>query len=175
MVRGPDHRTNSNSFMWIRSAPRDNLAEFQGPHREITARRTTYSTQSATSRFMRATDPEIMDEHRVNTSRKRSPPNSTTMTTTTTPKSDSSGSVQVVEKPKPEVIDLSIEDIEDIFQTDVQEQAAIAAASKAESNAEEEVKRTGKAVKRKKNDDSDKTKSRRDSPGPDKDKGKRFA
>jgi hypothetical protein len=61
-----------------------------------------------------------------------------------------------------------------MFQTDVQEQAAIAAASKAESDVEEESKRTGKAVKRKKNDDSDKTKSRRDSLGPDKDKGKRF-
>ena len=124
---------------------------------------------------MRATDPEIMDEHKVNTSRKRLTPNLTTMTTTTSPKSDSSGSVQVVEKHNPEVIDLSIEDIEDMFQTDVQEQAAIAAASKTESEAEEEARRTGNAVKRKKNDDSDKTKSRRDSPGPDKDKGKRFA
>ena len=145
-------------------------------HREITAMSTTYSSQSATSRFMRATDPEIMDEHKVNTSRKRLTPNLTTMTTTTSPKSDSSGSVQVVEKHNPEVIDLSIEDIEDMFQTDVLEQAAIAvAASKAESDAEEETKRTRKAFKRKKNDDSDKTKSRRDSPGPDKDKGKRFA
>ena len=115
MVLGPDHRINPNSFMWIRSAPLDKIAEFQRPHREITARRTTYSSQSATSRFMRATDPEIMDEHKVNTSRKRLPPNTTTITTTTTPKSDSSGSVQVVEKPKPEVIDLSIKDIEDIF------------------------------------------------------------
>ena len=118
---------------------------------------------------MRATDPEIMDEHKVNTSRKRLTPNSTSMTTTITSKSESSGNVQEAAKPKPEVIYLSIEDIEEMFLTDVQEQAAIAAASKAES------KRTGKAVKRKKNDDSDKTKSRRDSPGPDKDKGRRFA
>ena len=126
---------------------------------------------------MRATDPNIMDEHRVNKSRKRSPPNSTTVTSTTTPKSDSSGSVQVVDKSKPDVIDLSIEDIEDMFQTVVQEQTAItAAAAKADSDAEEEeAKRTGKAVKRKKSDDSNKTKSRRDSLGPDKDKGKRFA
>ena len=144
-------------------------------HREITARSTTYSSQSATSRFMRATDPEIMDEHKVNTSRKRLTPNSTSMTTTITSKSESSGNVQEAAKPKPEVIDLSIEDIEDMFQTDVQEQAAIAAASKAESEAEEEARRTGNAVKRKKNDNSYKTKSRRDSPGPDKDKGKRFA
>ena len=112
----------------------------------------------------------------MNTSRKRSPPNSTIMTSTTTPKSDSSGSVQVVDKPKPDVIDLSIEDIEDMFQTDVKEQTAIAAAiTKANSDDEEEAKRTGKAVKRKKSEDSNKTKSRRDSPGPDKDKGKRFA
>ena len=144
-------------------------------HREITARSTTYSSQSATSRFMRATDPEIMDEHKVNTSRKRLTPNLTSMTTTITSKSESSGNVQEAAKPKPEVTDLSIEDIEDMFQTDVQEQAAIAAASKAESEAEEEARRTGNAVKRKKNDDIAKTKSRRDSPGPDKDKGKRFA
>ena len=125
---------------------------------------------------MRATDPEIMDEHKVNTSRKRSPPNATPVTSTTTPKSDSTGSVQVVDKPKPDVIDLSIEDIEDMFQTDAQEQTAIAAAiDKANSDAEEEAKRTGKAVKRKKGEDSNKTKSRRDSPGPDKNKGKRFA
>jgi hypothetical protein len=45
---------------------------------------------------------------------------------------------------------------------------------KAESDAEE-AKRTGKAVKRKRNDNSDKTKSRRDSPGPVKNKGKRLA
>ena len=120
MVRGPDHRTNPNSFMWIRSAPLNNIAEFQGQHREITARRTTYSSQSATSRFMRATDPEIMDEHKVNTSRKRSPPNSNSMTTTITPKSELSGNVQDVAKPKPEVIDLCIENIEDMFQTEVQ-------------------------------------------------------
>ena len=176
MVRGPDHRMNPNAFIWIRSAPLDRIAELQGPQREITARRPPNSSQSATSRFMRATDPEIMDEHRVNTSRKRSPPKSTITTTTTTPKSGSSGSVQVVDKPKLDVIDLSIEDIEVMFQTDVQEQTAIAAAAaKADSDAEEEAKRTGKAVKRKKSDDSNKTKSRRDSPGPDKDKGKRFA
>ena len=78
MVRGPDLRMNPNAFIWNRSDPLNKIAEFQAPHREITARRTTYSSKSATSRFMRATDPEIMDEHRVNTSRKRSPPNSTT-------------------------------------------------------------------------------------------------
>ena len=56
---------------------------------------------------------------------------------------------------------MSIEDIEDMFQTDVQEQTAIAAAAaKADSDAEEEAKRTEKAVK--------------NSPGPNKDKGKRF-
>ena len=124
---------------------------------------------------MRATDPDIMNEHKVNTSRKRSPPNAALTTASNTLKSNSSGSAQVVDKPKPEVIDLSIEDIEDMFQTDVQQQAAIAAAAaKAESDAEDEVKRTGKAAK-KKHDDSNKTKSRKDSPGPDKDKGKRFA
>ena len=106
---------------------------------------------------MRATDPDIMDEHRVNTSRKRSSPNAMITTTTTTPKSDSSGSVQVVDKPKPEVIDLSIEDIEEMFQTDVQEQAAIAASTaKAEPDAEDEARRSGKAIKKKKHDDSDK-------------------
>jgi ribosomal protein L12E/L44/L45/RPP1/RPP2 len=125
---------------------------------------------------MRTTDPDIMDEHRVNTSRKRSPPNHTITTSKTTPKLDSSESVQVEEKPKPDVIDLSIEDIESMFQTDVLEQATIAAAAaNADSDAEEEAKRTGKAVKRKKNNDSDKNKPHRDSPSPDKDKGKRLA
>ena len=41
MVRGPDQRMNPNAFIWIRSAPMDKIAEFQGPHREITARRPT--------------------------------------------------------------------------------------------------------------------------------------
>jgi hypothetical protein len=54
---------------------------------------------------MRATDPDIMDEHKVNTLRKRSPPNSMITTSSTTSQSDSSGSVQVVDKPKPDVID----------------------------------------------------------------------
>ena len=31
MVRGPDHRINPNAFIWIRSAPLDKIAEFQGP------------------------------------------------------------------------------------------------------------------------------------------------
>jgi hypothetical protein len=48
-------------------------------------------------------------------------------------------------------------------------------AFKADSDAEEEAKSKGKAVKRKKNDYSDKIKSRRDSLGPDKDKGRRYA
>ena len=63
MVREPNHKMNPNAFIWIRSAPLDKIAEFQGPYREIRARRQTYSSQSATSRFMRETDPEIMDEH----------------------------------------------------------------------------------------------------------------
>jgi hypothetical protein len=80
MVRGPDHRMNPNAFIWIRCVLLDKIAEFQGPHRVITARRPTYSSQSPTSRFMRATDPDIIDEQKVNTSRKRSPPNSTITT-----------------------------------------------------------------------------------------------
>jgi hypothetical protein len=45
-----------------------------------------------------------------------------------------------VDKPKPDLIDISIEDIEDMFQTDAQEQAAIAAAAaKADSDADKEI------------------------------------
>ena len=55
------------------------------------------------------------------------------------------------------------------------QRACEAVAAKAESDAKEEAKRTGKAVMKKKYDDSNKTESRRDSPGPNKDKGKRFA
>jgi hypothetical protein len=64
MVRRLDQRMNLSAFIWIRSAPLDKIAEFQRPHREMSARRRTYPRNSATSRFMRATDPNIMDEHK---------------------------------------------------------------------------------------------------------------
>jgi hypothetical protein len=56
---------NPNAFIWIQSAPLDKIA------------RRDYSQENNFFEFMRATDPDIMDEHKVNTSRKWSPPNPT--------------------------------------------------------------------------------------------------
>ena len=68
---------------------------------------------------------------------------------------DSSGSVQIVEGPKPEVIDLSIDEIEAMFMEDVTDQTTQAEAqAKATAEADEEARRSGKSVKRKKTDDT---------------------
>ena len=92
------------------------------------------------------------------------------------PVSDSSGSVQIVEGPKPEVIDLSIDEIEAMFMDDVTDPTAQAEAQvKADAEAEEEARRSGKPVKRKKTDDTTKPSARKDPPGPDPDKGRRLA
>ena len=107
--------------------------------------------------FQRATDPEVTV-----------PPRS--------PVSDSSGSVQIVEGPKPEVIDLSIDEIEAMFMEDVTDQTAQAEAqAKADAEAEEGARRSGKPVKRKKTDDTTKPSARKGPPGPDPDKGRRLA
>ena len=92
------------------------------------------------------------------------------------PASDSSGSVQIVEGPKPEVIDLNIDEIEAMFMEDVTDQTAQAAAqAKADAKVEKEARKSGKPVKRKKTDDTTKPPARKDPPGPDPDKGRRLA
>ena len=92
------------------------------------------------------------------------------------PASDSSGSVQIVEGPKPEVIDLSIDEIEAMFMEDVTDQTTLAEAqAKADAEAEEEARRSGKPVKRKKTDDTTKPPARKGLPGPDPDKSRRLA
>ena len=92
------------------------------------------------------------------------------------PASDSSGSVQIVEGPKSEVIDLSIDEIEAMFMEDVTDQTAQAEAqAKADAEAEVEARRSGKPVKRKKTDDTTKPPARMGPPGPDPDKGRSLA
>ena len=87
-----------------------------------------------------------------------------------------SGSVEIIERPTPEVIDLSIEEIEAMFMSDVADQSAQAEAqTKADAEAEEEARRSGRPVKRKKTDDAKKSTPRRDPPGSDTDKGRRLA
>ena len=63
------------------------------------------------------------------------------------PHSKSSGSVEIVEGPKSEVIDLSIDEIEAMLMDDVTEQTTRAEAqAKADSDEEEEARRSGKPV-----------------------------
>ena len=109
-------------------------------------------------RLERATDPEIMDEQRVNMNRRLNPLVAYIPTSPVSPRSpmsSSSGSVEIVEGPAPEVIDLSIDEIEAMFMSDVADQTTQAAAqAKADAEAEEEASRSGKPVKRKKTDNT---------------------
>ena len=90
--------------------------------------------------------------------------------------SESSGSVEIVEGPRPEVIDLSNDKIEAMFMNDVTDQTAHAEAqAKADAEAEEEARRSGKPVKRKKTDDTTKPSARKGPLGSDPDKGRRLA
>ena len=92
------------------------------------------------------------------------------------PVSDSSGSVQIVEGHKPEVIDLSIDEIEAMFMEDITNQTTQAEAQKkAAAEVDEEARRSGKSVKRKKTDDTTKSPARKGPPGPDPDKDRRLA
>ena len=114
-----------------------------------------------------------MDEQRVNMNRRLNP---LTAYVPTSPVSDSSDSVQIVEGPKPEVIDLRIDEIEAMFMEDVTDQNTQAEAqAKAAAEADEEARRSGKPVKRKKTDNTTKPSARKDPPSPDPDKGRRLA
>ena len=98
-------------------------------------------------RLQRATDPEVMDEQRVNMNRRLNPLTAYVPTPPVHPRSpvsDSSGSVQIVEGPKPEVIYLSIDEIEAMFMEDAADQNTQAEAQvKAAAEAEEEARRSG--------------------------------
>ena len=88
----------------------------------------------------------------------------------------SSGGVEIVEGPKPEVIGLSIDEIEAMFMNDVTDQTTQAEAqAKADAEAEDEARRSSNSVKRKKTDDTNKSTGRKDPPGSDPDKGRRLA
>ena len=95
-------------------------------------------------RVQRATNPEVMDEQRVHMRRRLNPLTAYVPTSPVSPRSpasDSSGSVQIVEGPKPDVIDLSIDEIEAMFMEDVTDQTTLAEAqAKADAEAEEEAR-----------------------------------
>ena len=74
------------------------------------------------------------------------------------------------------MIDLSIDEIEAMYINDVTDQTTQAEAqAKADAEAVNEASRSGKPVKRKKTDDTNKSIGRKDPPGPDPDKGRRLA
>ena len=63
-----------------------------------------------------------------------------------------------------------------MFMNDVTEQTAqTETQTKSDAEAEEDARRSGKPVKRKKTDDTNKSTARKDSPGSDPDKGRRLA
>ena len=130
-------------------------------------------------RLQRATKSEVVDEQCVNMQRRLNPLTAYVPTSPVSPRSpasDSSGSVQIVEGPKPEVIDLSIDEIKAMFMEDVTDQNTQAEAqAKAAAEADDVARRCGKPVKRKKTDDTTKPPARKGPPGPDPDKGRRLA
>ena len=123
----------------ITSASTDRVNEYHGPHREIEPTRVR-ERREAMERLQRATEPEVMDEQRVNMNRRLNLLTAYIPTSPVSPRSpvsDSSESVQIVKRPKPEVIDLSIDEIEALFMNDVTEQTTRAEAQ-AEEDADEE-------------------------------------
>ena len=178
MIRGPNQLANPNMCSIITSASTDRAIEYHGTHREIETK-TVRERWEVMERLQRATDPEVMDEQRVNMQRRLNPLTSyvpTSLVSPRSPASDSSGSVQIVEGPKPEVIDLNIDEIEAMFMEDVTDQTAQAEAqAKAADEAEEEARRSDKPVERKKTNDTTQAPARKGSPGPDQDKGRRLA
>ena len=178
MIREPNQLSNPNMCSIITSAPSDRVNEYLGPHREIEPT-SVRERREAMERLQCATDSEVMDEQHVNMNRRLNPLTAYVPTSPVYPRSpasDSSSSVQIVEGPNPEVIDLSIDEIEAMFMEDVTDQTAQAEAqAKAAADADEEARRSGKPVKRKKTEDTTKPQARKGPPGPDPDKGSRLA
>ena len=103
MIRGPNQQANPNMCSIITSAPTDRVNEYHGPHREIEPT-SVRERREAMERLQRATDPEVMDEQRVNMQRRLNPLTAYVPTSPVSPRSpvsDSSGSVQIVKGPKP--------------------------------------------------------------------------
>jgi hypothetical protein len=114
MIRGPNLNVNPNMGTVITTASLDRVNEYHGSHREIETTRAKVRRE-AVERLERATDPEIMDEQRVNMNRRLNPLTAYIPSSPVSPRSDSSGGVEIVEGPKPEVIDLSIDKTEAMF------------------------------------------------------------
>jgi hypothetical protein len=163
MIRGPNLNVNPSMSTVITTASLDRINENHGPHRviETTGAR---AHREDMERLERATDPEIMEEKRVNMNRRLNPLTAYIPTSPVSPRSDSFGGVEIVEGPKPEVIDLSIDVIEAMFMNDVTDQTTLA-----------EARRSGKPVKRMKTDDTNKSTERLEPPGLNSDKGRRLA
>ena len=68
MIRGPNQNANPNMCTVITTASTDRVNEYHGPHREIETTRAR-KRREAMERLERATDPEVMDEQRVNMNR----------------------------------------------------------------------------------------------------------
>jgi hypothetical protein len=129
MIRGPNQNVSPNMCTVITTAALDRVNEYLGPHRHIEMtgaieRREAMKKlkQETMEKLKRATDPEVMDEQRVNMNRKRTPITAYVPTSPQSPRLESSGSLQIVEGLKPEVIDLSIDEIEAMFMDDVTQQ-----------------------------------------------------
>ena len=175
MITGPNQNVNPNMCTVIATTPLDRVNEYPGLHRVIETMRARVRRETM-ERLERATNPEVMDEQRVNMTRRQTPITAHVSTSPQSPRSESSGSVVVVEGPKPEVVDLSIDEIEAMFMNEVTEQTAQAETqSKSDAEEEEEARRSGKPVKRKKTDDTNKSPARKGPPGSDTDKGRRLA
>jgi hypothetical protein len=175
MIRGLNLNVNPNIGTVISTTSLDRINEYHGPHREIETTRARARSE-AMERLERATNPEIMEDKRVNMNRRLNPLTAYISTSPVSPRSDSSGGVEIVEGPKPEVIDLSIDEIEAMFMNDVTDQTTLAEAqATADAKTEDEARRSGKSDKRKKTDDTNKCTERKDLPGPDSDKGRRLA
>jgi hypothetical protein len=178
MYRGSNLNANPNMSTVITTASSDRVNENHGSHREIETTRARVRRE-AMERLERSTDPEIMDEQRVNMNRRLKPLVAYIPTSPVSPRSPmstSSGSVEIVERPTPEVIDLSIDEIKAMFMSNVADQTTQAEAkAQADAEADDEARRSGKPVKHKKTDDAKKSTPRKDPPGLYPDKGRRLA
>jgi hypothetical protein len=175
MIRGPNQSINPNMCTVITSAFLDKVDEYFGLHREIEMTQKSLRRE-AIERLQRAADPEVMGKQRVNMAQKRTPRNVYVPTSPKSPRSESSGSVQIMEKAKLEVKDLSIDEIEAMLMDNVNQQRTQAKVqAQADSDAEDEARRSDKPVKRKKTADTNMTSARKDPLGPNPDKGRRLA
>ena len=93
MIRGPNQNVNFNMCIVITTASLDRINEYHGPHRELETTRARV-LREAMERLERATDPEVMDEQRVNMTRRQTPITAHVPTSPQSPRSESSESVK---------------------------------------------------------------------------------